>query len=40
MSEERRDGAWTDVSRNNEVACGVPRKGTVHSAAYERIEGS
>jgi hypothetical protein len=39
MSEKRRDGAWTEAARNDEVACGVPREGIVSSAAPERIEG-
>jgi hypothetical protein len=39
MSEKRRDGAWTEVPRNDEVACGVPKEGAVQSAAPERIKG-
>ena len=39
MSEKRRAGTWTEVPRNDEVACGVPREGTVQSAVPERIEG-
>ncbi len=48
MSEKRRDGAWTEVARNDEVACGrspeVPHPDGravppfVISAAPERIE--
>ena len=37
MSEKRRDDAWTEALRNDEVACGVPREGIVTSAAPERI---
>jgi hypothetical protein len=40
MSEKRRDGAWTEVARNDEVACGRPEEGVVISAAPERIEGT
>jgi hypothetical protein len=39
MSEKRRGGAWTEVARNDEVACGLPREGVVISAAPERIMG-
>jgi hypothetical protein len=39
MSELRRDGAWTEVARNDEVACGLPREGAAISAAPERIKG-
>jgi len=49
MSEKRRDGAWTEVARNDEVACGLPREvphpdgrevsPSVISAAPERIDG-
>ena len=38
MSEKRRDGAWTEVARNDEVACGRLEEGVVISAAPERIE--
>jgi hypothetical protein len=37
MSEKRRDGAWTEVARNDEVACGRPEDGTVIGAASERL---
>ena len=37
MSELRRDGAWTEVARTDEVACGVPEEGVVPSVAPERI---
>jgi hypothetical protein len=40
MSEKRRDGAWTQAARNDEVACGLPEEGAVTSAAPERIENS
>jgi hypothetical protein len=50
MSEKRRDDAWTEAARNDEVACGlleeVPHPDGravppfVMSAAPERIEGS
>jgi hypothetical protein len=36
MSEKRRDGAWTQAARNDEVACGLPEEGAVTSAAPER----
>jgi hypothetical protein len=39
MSEKRRDDAWTEAVRNDEVACGRPREGVVIGAAPERIEG-
>ena len=38
VSEKRRDDAWTEVARNDEVACVLPREGIVMSAAPERIE--
>ena len=38
MSDKRRDDAWTEAVRNDEVACGLPREGIVMSAAPERIE--
>ena len=38
MSEKRRDDAWTEVARHDEVAGGLPREGIVMSAAYERIK--
>ncbi len=38
MSEKRRDGAWTEAARNDEVACGRPEEGVVMSAAPERIK--
>ena len=38
MSEKRRDGAWTEAPRNDEVACGVPEEGVVTGAAPERFE--
>jgi hypothetical protein len=37
MSEKRRGAAWTEVARNDEVACGLPREGSAMSAAPERI---
>jgi hypothetical protein len=40
MSEKRRDDAWAEAGRNDEVACGLPREGIVIGAAYERIENS
>jgi hypothetical protein len=40
MSEKRRDSAWTEAPRNDEVACGVLEEGAVMSAAPERIEGT
>ena len=50
MSEKRRDGAWTEVARNDEVACGLPEEvphpdgravpPSVIGAAPERIEGT
>jgi len=49
MSEKRRDGAWTEAARNDEVACGLPKEvphpdgrevpPSVISAAPERIMG-
>jgi hypothetical protein len=39
MSEKRRGGAWTEVVRNDEVACGLPREGVANGAAPERIMG-
>jgi phosphonoacetate hydrolase len=39
MSEKRRDDAWTEAARNDEVASGLPREGIVTSAAPERIMG-
>ena len=49
MSEKRRDDAWTEVARNDEVACGLPEEvphpdgravpPSVMGAAPERIEG-
>jgi hypothetical protein len=38
MSEKRRGGTWTEVARNDEVACGLPEKGAVTNAAPERID--
>jgi hypothetical protein len=40
MSEKRRDGAWTEVARDDEVARVLPEEGVVISAAPERIENS
>ena len=40
MSEKRRDDAWTEAVRNDEVAGGLPREGIVISAAPERINNS
>jgi hypothetical protein len=39
MSEKRLDGAWTEATRNDEVACGLLEEGAVMRAAPERIEG-
>jgi hypothetical protein len=39
MSEKRRDRAWTEVARNDEVACGLPEEGAVIGAAPEQIDG-
>jgi hypothetical protein len=49
MSEKRRDDGWTGgtsrraerrgkAERNDDVACGLPKEGTVTSAAPERID--
>ena len=40
MSEKRRDGAWTEAARNDEVACVRPEEGVAIGAAPERIEGT
>jgi hypothetical protein len=31
-SEKRRDGAWTEVARNDEVACGLLKEGALNGA--------
>jgi hypothetical protein len=40
VSEKRRDGAWTEAERNDEVAYGRPEEGAVFSDAPERTEGT
>ena len=38
VSDQRRDGAWTEAARNDEVACGLPREGAVKLTYRVRLK--